>query len=59
MKLTGDEAETGSLVAKNTVLNKLVQLDDEDALPQRIDCSVIFVLIGPIFIVLNYLNLIM
>ena len=39
-------------------LNEHVLLDYEDGVPHRIDCSLIFVLIGPILIDLLELNLI-
>ena len=41
------KAETSSLVAKNAALHELGQLDKEDCLHPLIDCSGIFVLIGP------------
>ena len=50
--------EKGSLVAKNPVLNELVQLDDDGGLLPQIDCSIIFILIGPILIDLDVQNFI-
>ena len=56
--VTQNQAETGSLVAKNSALNELVLLDNEDHLRPQIDCSGLFVLIGLILIELHGLNLI-
>ena len=49
-QVTQNQAETGSLVAKNTALNELVLLDSEDHLRPQIDCSGFFVLIGLLLI---------
>ena len=54
-----NNAEMGSLVAKNTAQNALVVLDNEDGLPPQIDCCVVVILIGPILIQLDVLNIIM
>ena len=57
-ELNQNEAATFSFVAKNVALSDHVLLDDEDGVQPQIDCSFVFVLIGPILNCLNDPNLI-